>query len=507
VSARLADLPEVAAMPVHRTEISLPDGARVPVLALDSARAAEVARLRPDLVTGDAARLFQSLRAGRPEPRFLPLPSGTRRLVGTVAFEVLRPALGETLTIEGEGGPSTYRPPASRLPTLYVIDADGAVHPLSLGRLAPGGAIEFDVALPAGAVAVAGLGAGLIATADSLPPAGELRVSWEWRDLRAVGGDGGRASLTLPEQWAVVTPPDRAPPGLRLSHEGAVVTAVVDRPVTGAFLLTDPAEVPPAPAVSSPRVLAATGGDAAPGGGAGEVAGGDPRTVALSPGRLDLVGTVAAVPGVADGDGLLVDLAWLSLQRFQELRQPPVVNEWWVATDTPGPVLAVAEELGLSVQRRDLATERLLADPLAGGVLLAQWAAAAGAALLAAFGLGLDSRVTAAARRRELAVLHTLGAAPRGLAGALVVEQAVLAGLGVLAGAAVGVGVAAVTGTSLVLTPDGAVPVPPPLLTIPPATVAVPAAGLLALAAALGALTAWRIRREAVAGALRIGEE
>src|SRR5690606_10191198 len=134
--------------------------------------------------------------------------------------------------------------------------ADGVVHSLSLGRLEPGRALAFDVELPAGAVAVAGLGAGLIVPADALLVEGEVEVSWRWHDLQAVGGDGERVPLTLPERWGVVTPPDRSADGVRLTRTGEVVTATADQPLSTSFLLTDPAEVPPAPAVATPEVLA-----------------------------------------------------------------------------------------------------------------------------------------------------------------------------------------------------------------------------------------------------------
>jgi ABC-type antimicrobial peptide transport system permease subunit len=88
-----------------------------------------------------------------------------------------------------------------------------------------------------------------------------------------------------------------------------------------------------------------------------------------------------------------------------------------------------------------------------------------------------------------------------------VVEQAVLAGLGVVAGLLVGVGVAAAMGPSLVLTPAGSVPVPEPLLALSPGLLALPTAGLLVVAVALGAVVARQARREVIAGALRIGED
>ncbi|MGH3683406.1 MAG: hypothetical protein ACRDT2_24530, partial [Natronosporangium sp.] len=84
---------------------------------------------------------------------------------------------------------------------------------------------------------------------------------------------------------------------------------------------------------------------------------------------------------------------------------------------------------------------------------------------------------------------------------------AMLAGLGVVAGVLVGIGVSAAMGTSLVLTAAGSVPVPEPLLALSPVQFAAPTLGLFAVATGLGALVARRARREVAAGTLRIGED
>jgi hypothetical protein len=88
-----------------------------------------------------------------------------------------------------------------------------------------------------------------------------------------------------------------------------------------------------------------------------------------------------------------------------------------------------------------------------------------------------------------------------------VVEQAPLAGLGVLSGLLVGTAVAMAMAPALVLTSAGTAPVPPALLVIPPAQVGLPAAALLLAALLLGAAVALRTRRDVVAGLLRIGSD
>lgn len=224
---------------------------------------------------------------------------------------------------------------------------------------------------------------------------------------------------------------------------------------------------------------------------------------------LRVVDTVAAMPGTGDGSGILVDLAWLSTHQIRQGRGTPAPTEWWLATADSGGAAEAVEELSWVAgvrDRRALAGE-LLADPLGTGVLIGLWAAAAAAVLLAGFGLLVDSRATAVRRRGELAVLHTVGTGPRVLARSLMVEQAVLAGLGVAAGLLAGLGVAVVMGPSLVLTAAGGVPVPVPVWSGSPVLFGGLAAGLFGVAVVQGGLVARRARREVAAGPLRIGED
>ena len=509
---QLGELPQVdGLMPAHRTVARMPDGSRVPVVAIQSDDAPEVARLRADLMPAGPEELFRTLRNGRPPLSGIPLPAGAERLTGTLRFDAPED-LTETVTFEEQDGTVhefeiTIPGPTSDRASVHVADADGLISSVTLSRPERGEPLRLDIPLPPRAATLVGLGAGLQIRSDLafVEPDEEpepFEVTWEWEDLAAIDADGDRVPLTVPDGWEVSLHPDQEAAGSATPQRTGAVTVAytVDltrvRPGSLPFLLTEPVEAPDLPAVVTPRTLTAIGGEV-----------GDVADLQVGGVTVRVAGTVPALPGIADGEGLAVDLAWLSLQRYLHLRTPPDVNEWWIATGAPGPVVREAEQLGLRVHDRRAETERLLEDPLGSGVLLTLWAAAAGGALLAAFGLAVDSRANAVRRRRELAVLHTLGTSPGGLARSLVVEQAVLAGLGVVAGVAVGVGVAAAMGTSLVLTPAGAVPVPAPLLRLVPEQLATPTVGLFVVAVLLGALVARRARREVAAGALRIGED
>ena len=146
-------------------------------------------------------------------------------------------------------------------------------------------------------------------------------------------------------------------------------------------------------------------------------------------------------------------------------------------------------------------------DPFGAGARTALFGAALAAVLLAAVGVAVDVRATTRRRTAELAVLHTLGAAPRLLARSLLVEQAMLAGFGALAGLLAGVLVAAAMAPLLVLTPAAARPVPAPLLAIDWPRAAGTGVFLVLLALGLTALAAHGLRRRLAAARLTVGPD
>ncbi|MFS8523088.1 MAG: ABC transporter permease, partial [Micromonosporaceae bacterium] len=496
-------------MPATRAVTRLPDGSRVPLLSVVSDRLPEVVRLRDDLVPAGGMRTFAALGDGLPRPDGIELPEGTRRLVGTVRFDGPRELIQTSYREASRDDsllPMVVPGPQSGPATLYLADGDGVIRPVLLGPLSAGQVLRFDVPVPAGSTTVVGVGAGINMPAGFAPGEAEPQVaelSWHWRGLAAVDGAGNRTPLSPPDSWRVWARPGRTsshPPELRRADETEILVGTslnwffIQDPRLP-FLVTDPVEVPPVPALFTPAALAGVGGRP-----------GEDLTLP-GPVTVRVAGTVPAVPGVAELDGVVTDLGWLSLQRYLNLQTLPTVNEWWLATSDPAPAVTVAQGLGLQVHDRRAEEERLLADPLGGGVLLTLWTTAALAALLAAFGSAVDSRATAVGRRTELAVLHTLGTSPAAVTSALVVEQAVLAGLGVAAGIAVGLGVAAAMAASLVLTLAGTVPLPEPLVTVATDQLAAYAVGLFVVAVLLGAFVARRARRELAAGALKIGDE
>ncbi|BCJ46504.1 hypothetical protein GCM10010168_61430 [Actinoplanes ianthinogenes] len=215
---------------------------------------------------------------------------------------------------------------------------------------------------------------------------------------------------------------------------------------------------------------------------------------------VKVVAVVSRVPGTAGGPAILADRAALDARLFG-FGVVHDTSEWWLSGTAPD----LTGLPGLRVlDRRALATT---GDAYGTAARIALFGAALGAMLLAAAGIAADARATARHRSVELAVLHTLGAGPRLLARSLVVEQALLAGLGALAGLGVGLLVATTMAPLLVLTPAAGRPVPDALLQILWGRTLGSAAVLVAIALAVSATTALSATRRLPATRLRLGED
>jgi predicted lysophospholipase L1 biosynthesis ABC-type transport system permease subunit len=255
------------------------------------------------------------------------------------------------------------------------------------------------------------------------------------------------------------------------------------------------------PAVATPAALAGL-----------KLAVGDETQMSLGRGTVPvrLVGTVDAVPGTTEPAALLVDLPSLAAVDFHQSGATRWPTEHWLAT-APGREVAAAaaahEVAGIEVLDRRDAAAVAGKEAYGAGARVALFVAAIGAILLALVGLLVDVRATARRRVTELAVLNTLGAGSRLLARTLVVEQLFLAGVGVLVGLVVGIGVAATMAPLVILTPAAATPVPPPDLAVPWLPVLGTAIGLLVVAPAVSALVASGLRQRLVAARLRMGAD
>jgi hypothetical protein len=484
---QLAGLPGVdRVLPAWREETRL--GAEqepTSVVALDTAAAGPVVRLRDDLAGSSPSGVFAAMAGARLGETTIDLPPDDRRLTGRV----------ETTTNGGIFEPDVTEGSPVRTAAVFAVPG-GGYRQIPLGTSSNGQPLRFSVALPDD-LEPRKL-AGFVVDADGPP---RMTVTWQLDALRAGATpvDTGAAGRWQAHDSSAGPAPTEADGGqlyvrYRYEREFRFQSSVHLR-----LAVAPEAKAGPIPVVATPRALSALG-----------LHPGDETRLTLSGVGLDarLVGTVGAVPGTSDASALLVDLPSLATTLFHQYGMVNDPREWWVSTRPDRAAAFAAERLdGVEVLDRRVAAEDARHDPYGVAARVALFAAALGAAVLAAMGIAVDVRATARQRASELTVLHTLGAGPRLLARSLVAEQTFLAGMGVLVGVGVGVAVSATMAPLVILTPAAEQPVPAPLLEIAWWPVGLTATGLLLLALGLSGVGAWSVRRRLAAVQLRIGDE
>jgi hypothetical protein len=476
---QVTKLPGVAAAASGWRESLRQDGSEeeTSVVVVDTRAARDVMRARKDIAPG-------GLFAGMEEPVDAPtvdLPAGDR-LTGEVVTGLSRWEAPPFVVVE---------PPVA---TEAVFATATGYHRVPLGQSRTGQPLRFSIDLAT--FQPAKLAGFLVDTRG----ASDMIVNWQVRSLRV-----GAAAVDLPGAgpWQAR---DRSggkvgiKPDLSIGYESVSQGGWGINSATH-LVVTRQRAAGTVPLVATPEALAGL-----------RMGVGDKTRLTLGQSEVDVrvAGSVAAVPGTAGASAMLVDRAALAAEMFYEhgtVRQP---QEWWLAT-RPGEHAvaadAAAKLAGMEVLDRVTLAADAGRDPYGVGARAALFAAALGAILLAGTGVGVEMRATARRRVNELAVLHTLGAGPRLLARSLLAEQVFLAGIGVLAGAAVGIAVAATMAPLVILTPSAARPVPEPLLDIAWMPVLATAAGLLGLTLVLSALVATTVRQRLAAAQLRIGAD
>lgn len=515
---RYADLPGVrTALPLARERVRVA-GEPAELLALDSARAAGVFAIRPDLADGGPPReLLAALHADRPQVPAVELPGRPRRLEVVASLR-------------------NGRPRASRLPRVLVVrgvreaevvvavrDGNGVIRRLGAGTLrADGRRHRLGVALlpaegePAWPLEVVGLEFSYRAPYVQRP------LTLVVDDLRTVGpGGAGSAVPRSGASWEVGVLDD--------ADLGVATPKVrsVDRPGGGLFEATvasgagDPfnrdvrlgglpgalpggtaGQAAALPALVSQRALDASGA------GSGDVIAVE---VAGGPLQVRVAGALSELPTVGPDKGaVLVDLPSLAGMLYQRGDLLTLDEFLLDAAGDTGPAAAALRadpgSAGTVLDRVALGRE-LREDPLAAGVLGALLMSFAAAAAFAAIGFAVNAVVSARERVAEFAVLRALGVSPRQLVGLIGVEQAYLVVLGLLVGLVLGAAVATLVVPLVLLTAEAARVVPPVLVSVPWATVLALVAALVAVLAAIVLLLARYLRGTALAGTLRAGED
>jgi hypothetical protein len=479
------------------------------VIALDSAQAAQVTRLRRDQASLPPDRLFRAIA-----------PSGP--LAGAVLTAPQPGARAGTIRLSAALGPAASAPAGSAdglaavlgpvTVTLTILDRAGAAYQVPAGTLPVDGRPHLLVASLGGDAAdyplrVAAITATYLAPLLSAP---SLTLTIGGLPLAGWIGVPSSAALTQARlQGSALDVPPASGPAHAAGQEATFTFFPGHGPVIDAFgnpgqgtaqlvLLPRAAPVAAVPAIATTAFMNAN-----------SMTVGSVIPVTMNGGEIPLriVAQVPSFPTVTASDGALIaDLG--SLQEYLARRSLPAltVTQWWLATAGGGiPAgLTAGAPADAGISSASGLVTATTADPLSAAPQLALLAMAIAAALLAVTGFWVSIAADVRQRRAETALLAALGVTPRGAALQLSLEKLLLslpaAALGVLLGAVV----ARLLVPAVTLTPSAGQPVPPAvtLYDLPKAiSLALAIAVLPAVTAALAA-----VRRPDPAADLRAAE-
>jgi hypothetical protein len=446
---KISQVPGVTtAMAAAATLQSLP----ADVLAIDSAKAPQVVRLRPDEAPVTASALFARL-APAPSAGGATIPGRPRAVDLTVTLS--RASLGTitaVFTITDADGA------AFQLPATSPLQADGRPHvlavplgsanvayPLRLTQVAlnytlPAQQLTSPVKLTVeGATSSTWTAEASSGELDSAADSSPVALHFGDPDTSGWQPAPGGASLTLAPGFGVIFV------GLGVLHP---------TPVEGQVTLT----AAPAPAVV-PAIVNQAFVDA----NKTDVGDTVQATINGVPVPVDIVAVASTFPTVT-GSEMIVDLHTIQAFLISSGALPLPVTQWWLATDggRVPPSLARALPQGGAVTSRAALTAATLADPLSAAPQQALLAMAVAAALLAVTGFWVSIAADVRQRRAENALLAALGVTQRSAAARLFLEKLFLSVPAALLGLLLGTVVARLLVPAVTLTATAQSPVPPP---------------------------------------------
>jgi hypothetical protein len=518
------------------------------LLALDPATAPGLVSLRGDQTATDLGTLFAPLAEARPNLPLTSLLDGSQRI--RLATNVRIDELTRIVTDPETGEPTPEPVDLSELegstlaPMVTLRDARGLVHrfvadpiPLENGPqdlvvpLTPtadrvraaaeeAGAtlhdpvevlgLEVIVSLPslteatAGTIAIDSVSTSPTREGDDWQPADTAAGTWQlaWSQgtgaplalvppelAEDIGMTFGRGDGDADQGFGSLPGVDRFGRGITVSFLPSSVFGL------GAVVL---------PAVVNRPFLEATGS-----------AVGDQLTIPIDgePRSLEIAGVLEAFPTTDPlQPAAVVDVATLSLLRFQANRGAGFPVEWWLDVEDAALAGVLADRgsgplRGAMVLSRAETFERLSADPLALAMIGALSLGFVVAALFAVIGLVVSAAVSARQRRTEFALLRALGLSPDQLSSWLWLENGSLVFVSLVAGTLLGLLIGWVVLPFVTVTQQAAVPFPPVVVEIPwPAIVALEVVSAVALVATLFVLTRV-MRRSGLGSVLRMGED
>jgi hypothetical protein len=449
--ARLSGPPGVqSAMAVASTVQSLP----ADVLAIDSAKAPPVVRLRPDEAARPASALYAAIAppAGTGGAAVPGRPRAVD-LTATLSPAPIGPVTAVFTVADADGG-------AFQLPAASALPADGRPHVLAVPL---GGA---DVAYPLRLTQVT-----LSYTMPEKPLAAPVKLTIgdattsSWTAAASSGELDSQVNVSpVPLKFA---DPDiagwqPAPGGATLTFDpgyGVVYnvlgTGLVAASVDGQVTLTAAGAAPAAvPAIVTQAFVSANKA------GVGDTV---QATINGVPVPVRVVAVAGTFPTVS-GSAMIMDLPTLQAFLVSSGGAPLAVTQWWLATDGARvpPSLARALPPGAAVTSSAALTAATLADPLSAAPQQALLAMTVAAALLAVTGFWVSIAADVRQRRAENALLAALGVTQRSAAARLFLEKLLLSVPSAVLGLVLGTVVARLLVPAVTLTATAQVPVPPP---------------------------------------------
>jgi FtsX-like permease family len=463
-----------------------PTGTPGEIIAVDSAQAAQVVRLRGDETVLPPASLFGTITpSGAPPGAALPTPrpgagSGTIQLTATLgpaataAAQGKRAATpGKQAATPGKGASGLAAQLGPVIMTLTILDRTGSAFQVEYGSLVADGHPHV-IAVPLGGdTALYPLRVASITLSFGQPLSSVPTLALTLSGL-SLAGWTQQATTPDPINFPpneVVSPSDGTTHATGQSATftfGAGHAPPVSESIDGPdsdqhvpvqlVLLPHAARVRAIPAIATRAFMNANSQQI------GSVV---PESVDGATVPVQIVAEVASFPTVTvSGGALITDLG--SLQEFlaRQSLTPLPVTQWWLATagGRIPPALTAGVPAGTAITSAAGLTTADTGDPLSAAPQLALLAMAAASALLAIMGFWVSIAADVRERRSGAALLAALGVTRRGAALQLCLEKLLLslpsAALGVLLGTLV----ARLLVPAVTLTPTAQPPTPPALI-------------------------------------------
>jgi ABC-type antimicrobial peptide transport system permease subunit len=441
------------------------------MIAVDSAQAPQVARLRGDESRLPAASLFRAITpsGGLPGAVLAAPQPGAR--AGTIR---LTAALGPHPPVSTRGSRALAAQLGPVTVTLTILDATGSAYQVAAGTLAADGLPHLLVASLGGNHARYPLRVAAITATYLMPLRAAPSLTLTVSGLPLAGWTGDASSPALDDfQASQGLPLPTTPPGRVSAHitsraatftfssgYGQETTGGAAPPSATAIpaqlvLLPAAARVTTIPAIATGTFMdtnAAVIGSVVPVSVEGEEV------------PLRIVAEVTSFPTVtAPGGALITDLGSVQEYLARQSAPPLPVTQWWLATANGSvpPALTATVPAGTDITSAAGLATAVTSDPLSAAPQLALLAMAAAAALLAITGFWVWIAADVRQRRTEAALLAALGVTRRGAALQLCLEKLLLSLPASALGVLLGLLVARLIVPAVTLTPTAQQPTPP----------------------------------------------